>query len=115
MEYHLLGPLEVHDGGGELPLGSPLRRALLAILLKRSNEFVSIDRLADLLWEGSPPAAAANVIHGQISDLRRMLGRETIATGVAGYAILVDPDRIDLRSFEVLLEEGSRALAEGNA
>ena len=33
MEFRILGPLEAWDGGGEVSLGGPKPRALLAVLL----------------------------------------------------------------------------------
>src|SRR5262245_11420121 len=115
MHYRVLGPLEVWDGDREISLGSPRRRALLAVLVTRSNEVVSSDRLADVLWSGEPPTAAANVVQGHISGLRRALGRNAIATRPGGYTLVVDSELIDLRRFERLVEEGSRALADGRA
>src|SRR5262249_49887162 len=113
MEFRVLGPVEVRDGDHELPLGGQLQRALLALLLTRANEVVPTDRLIDVLWSGSPPRAARNVIQGHVSDLRKLLGRGVIVTHRSGYAIVVEPERLDLHRFERLLEEGSGALADG--
>jgi DNA-binding SARP family transcriptional activator len=115
MEYRVLGPLEVSHHGRELLIGPPRRRALLAVLLTRANQVVSTDWLADVLWGGSPPPAAANVVQGHVSDLRKELGRDAIVTQVGGYSMVVDSEQIDLRRFERLLGEGSRALEEGSA
>ena len=57
MEFRILGPLEVWDGGGG-SLGGPKPRALLAALLLHPNEVVPADRLIDELWgEDSPERA----------------------------------------------------------
>ena len=40
MEFGLLGPLEVRAAGGQLPLGPPKQRALLALLLLNANRVV---------------------------------------------------------------------------
>src|SRR6188472_1258529 len=113
MDFRVLGPLEVRDGGRVLSLGGPRRRALLAVLLTRPNEVVSTDRLADVVWNGEPPSAAANVLQGHVSDLRKLLGRDVIATRGGGYELVVEPERIDLRCFERLVADGSRALTDG--
>jgi DNA-binding SARP family transcriptional activator len=115
MNYGVLGPLEVRDGDRPLSLGGARQRALLAILLVRPNEVVSSDQLADAVWNGEPPASAANVVQGHVSDLRKMLGREAIATRGAGYQLVVEPERIDLHRFERLVGEGTRALTDGRA
>ena len=55
MEFRVLGPLELWDEGGEVSLGGPKPRALLAVLLLHANEVVPADRLIDELWgEDSP-------------------------------------------------------------
>src|SRR5262245_64372263 len=113
MEYRVLGPLEVYEHGRELSLGPARRRVLLAVLLTRANEVVSTDRLADILWGGNPPPAAANVVQGHVSDLRKLLGRDAIATRGGGYELVVEPERIDLRCFERLVADGTRALTDG--
>jgi DNA-binding SARP family transcriptional activator len=115
MNYRVLGPLAVRDGARELSLGSPRQRALLAVLVTRANEVVSSDRLADVLWDGDPPPAAANVVQGHVSDLRKALGRDAIVTRSGGYELVADPETVDLHQFERLLEKGSRALADGDA
>ena len=50
MEFRILGPLEVVEGGRALALGGSRQRALLALLLTRANEVVSTGRLIDELW-----------------------------------------------------------------
>jgi DNA-binding SARP family transcriptional activator len=50
VDYRILGPLEVVEANGPLPLGGPKQRALLALLLLHANEVVSADSLIDRLW-----------------------------------------------------------------
>ncbi len=50
MDFRILGPLEVREGGRALELGGARQRALLALLLLSANEVVSSDRLLDELW-----------------------------------------------------------------
>lgn len=47
MDYRLLGPLEVRAGDRVVPLGGPRQRAVLAVLLLRANQTVSVDTLID--------------------------------------------------------------------
>ena len=80
MEYRILGPLEVLEDGQPVPLGGSKQRALLVILLLHANEVVSRDRLIDELWGGSPPDTAQTALHVHVSQLRKILGSETIVT-----------------------------------
>ena len=103
MQFRVLGPVEVIDDGRVVPLNAAKRRALLAMLLLRANEFVTSDRLIEDLWDGAPPATAAKVLQTYVSQLRKALGQETIETGPAGYRLRVDPERLDLFCFRQLV------------
>ena len=80
MEYRILGPLEVLEDGQPVSLGGSKQRALLVILLLHANKVVSRDRLIDELWGGSPPDTAQTALHVHVSQLRKILGSETIVT-----------------------------------
>ena len=116
LEFRILGPLEVVDDEGPLRLGGPKQRATLAILLLNANRVVSIDRLADDLYAGAPPATAVTQVQRQISELRKALtSRSLIETRAPGYVIRVEPDGLDLARFERLAEDAGRALRRGEA
>jgi DNA-binding SARP family transcriptional activator len=101
--YRLLGPLEVEGEDGPIRLGGPKQRATLAILLLNANRVVSIDRLADDLYAGSPPASAVAQVQRQVSELRKALGPEAaIETRAPGYLIRLDDEQLDLGRFERL-------------
>jgi DNA-binding SARP family transcriptional activator len=113
VEFRILGPLEVVEGGRPLTLGGPRQRALLAILLTRANEVVSNDRLIDELWGARPPRTATNALQYHVSRLRKTLGpSEAILTREPGYLIRVAPDELDLLRFEQLVEEARRVPAD---
>jgi DNA-binding SARP family transcriptional activator len=110
MEFQILGPLEVVDGGRALPLGGSRQRTLLALLLTRANEVVSADRLIDELWGERPPRTAANALHYHISQLRKAIApSNAIITRDPGYLIRVGPNELDLLRFERLVDEARRA------
>src|SRR5262245_1533393 len=106
MEFRILGPLEVVADGTELALGGAQQRAVLALLLTRPNEVVSVDRLIDELWAGAPPRTAANTLQHYVSQLRKLLGADRIETRAPGYAIRVEPGELDLERFEQLVGHG---------
>jgi DNA-binding SARP family transcriptional activator len=84
MEFRILGPLEVSDGGRSLPLGGSKQRALLARLLLDANRTVSVDQLVDGLWGQAAPNTAAKGVQIYVSRLRRILGTERIRTQAPG-------------------------------
>jgi DNA-binding SARP family transcriptional activator len=116
LEFRILGALEVVDHHGPLRLGGQRRRTTLAILLLDANRIVSVERLADELYGGAPPATAVAQVQRQISELRRALGSESlIETRPPGYMLRLAPEQLDLARFERGAETASQALTDGRA
>jgi DNA-binding SARP family transcriptional activator len=123
MEFRILGPLEVLEEGRPVALGGAKQRALLAVLLLYANEVVSRDRLIDELWGGEPPDTAHTALQVHVSQLRKLLGRDTIVTQTPGYLIRVSDGELDLHRFERLVAtaraeepaQAARLLREGLA
>ncbi len=116
MEFRILGPLQVVDGGAEVPLGSAKERALLAVLLLHAGVVVSRERLIEELWGESPPSTAAKALNVHVSHLRKPLrraGLDAIATRPPGYALEIEPESVDATRFERLLSEGRERSAAG--
>ena len=113
MEFRILGPLEVVEGGRALTLGGSRQRALLVLLLTRANEVVSTGRLIDELWGSQAPKSASNALQYHVSQLRKALApSEAIVTQEPGYVIRIGPDELDLLRFERLVEEAQHATPE---
>jgi DNA-binding SARP family transcriptional activator len=106
LEFRVLGPLEVCSAGESLALGGPKQRALLALLLLRANEVVSIDTLVEDLWdEERLPRTAPAYVQNCVSRLRKLFGAGRLETRPPGYVLHVDPEAIDARRFERLVRE----------
>jgi DNA-binding SARP family transcriptional activator/tetratricopeptide (TPR) repeat protein len=110
MDFRILGPLEVWDGGRPLELRRPKHRALLAALLLRAGQVVSVDQLLDDLWGERPPPTAKGSLQNMVSGLRKLLGKTVLRTESPGYLLEVERDEIDLFRFERLFEEAQRAV-----
>ncbi|HEX6227892.1 MAG TPA: AfsR/SARP family transcriptional regulator, partial [Solirubrobacterales bacterium] len=115
MEFRILGPLEVWQEGGEVSLGGPKPRALLAALLLHPNEVVSADRLIDDLWGDDSPERAAAALRVNVSRVRKALPPDVLATRAPGYVIRIEPGALDLHRFERLVDEARSLLARGLA
>jgi DNA-binding SARP family transcriptional activator len=115
MEFRILGPLEAWDQDGEVSLGGPKPRALLALLLLHPNEVVPADRLIDELWGKDSPEDAAAALRVNVSRLRKALPQDVLTTRSPGYLVRVEPDELDLHRFEQLVDEGRSLLARGLA
>jgi DNA-binding SARP family transcriptional activator len=77
---------------------------------------VPAEQLAEVLWRGSPPPGAGKTLRSYVSRLRSLLEPEAalVARG-GGYAITVEPDRVDAARFERLVGAGREALGRGEA
>ena len=118
VEFSLLGPLEVSDGGAAIPIRRGLPRSLLIYLLLHRRVPVAGDVLADRLWSGTPPTDAGNAVQRVVSYLRRTLGdpgHQLLATRAAGYALLVTDDDVDAVRFERLVQRAVDSAGAGTA
>jgi predicted ATPase/DNA-binding SARP family transcriptional activator len=102
----VLGPMRLSDGDTELPVPSPMPRALLALLALRPGSPVTMDEIVDGLWGDTPPESARNVVQVYVSSLRRVLGRDLFSSGPAGYG-LDAAVQVDAVEFEHGLRAGS--------
>lgn len=93
----LLGPVEVIDDTGTAhPVGSALRRTLLALLALRAGQMVRADWLLEHAWEGEPPESGLRALRFHISRLRYELGEDgVIETRPGGYRLAVSADQVD--------------------
>src|SRR5438132_7731928 len=114
MEFRLLGALEILEGGERLALRGATQRAVLALLPVRANEVVRLEQLVDELWGAEPPATAGKMVQNAVSQLRKLLGPSaSLLTRPGGYVLQLDPEQLDVRRFERLVEAGRQALAGG--
>ena len=116
VEFGLLGPLVVRDGTRHVSVSAPRQRVLLAALLLSAGRVVSLDALAEVLWEGEPPAGARGALHSAVQRLRSTLGpsgADLIETRPPGYLITVDDGEFDVREFSVLAARGHAAAEAG--
>jgi YVTN family beta-propeller protein len=102
VRVEILGSLQVRENGRQLSIGSGRQRALLALLVLHNGETVSSDRLVDALWGERPPATAAKVLQGYVSQLRRVLPEGAIETRGSGYALRAA--ETDASTFEALID-----------
>jgi DNA-binding SARP family transcriptional activator len=114
-EFRILGPLEVVDGDGPLPLGGQRQRAVLALLLLHANEVVSTERLVDQLWGEQPPRTATTSLQNAVVQLRKVLGPDVLVTRPPGYVLRVAPEQLDLAAFEALVRSARAAEAVDRA
>jgi DNA-binding SARP family transcriptional activator/tetratricopeptide (TPR) repeat protein len=102
--------LEVLLNGEPVPVPAGKGRVLLATLLLRPNQFVSVDELVERLWEGAPPSIdrAAKTLQMTVARLRQSLGQAScVSTGTNGY--LAETENVDLLRFRALANDHPHA------
>ena len=110
MRVRLLGTFEV-EGVPERRLGSRKGRTLLKMLALARGAPVSVDHLADVLWDDDQPARPSEQVGVLVSRLRGVLGAERIARSGAGYSL--DADWLDVGELAGLAAVSADALAAG--
>jgi DNA-binding SARP family transcriptional activator len=115
MKFRILGPLDVRDGDREVRLRGGKERALLALLLVNANRTLALDGIVDELWGEDVPETAPKMVQIYVSHLRKALPPEMLHTRPPGYALVIEPDQLDLHRFEQLVAEARAALEEGRA
>ena len=109
MEFGVLGPLQVNDGGVVLPAK---QRVLLAVLLLHANRVVPVESLTDALWDDAPPSSARTTLQGYVRRLRQNLGVQAgkrLVTRSPGYLMVVAAGELDLDRFTGLCDQAQSA------
>jgi WD40 repeat protein/DNA-binding SARP family transcriptional activator len=109
MDFRLLGPIEVVDGGSLLPLGGPKPRTLVAHLVLELGQRVPAERLIDAVWGDEPPEAVRNSLQSYVSHLRKVLGPDRLEGRSGGYVLYGQPDEVDVVRFERMVDDARRA------
>ena len=116
VDFGLLGPLVVRDGTRQVPVSAPQQRVLLAALLLSAGRVVSLDDLAETLWEGQPPSGARGraAQRGSAAALDAgPAGRRPDRDAAAGIPDPVGRRQLDVREFSVLAARGHAAAEAG--
>jgi DNA-binding SARP family transcriptional activator len=117
--FRILGPIEVINTSGHSKVVGGRQQAVLAALLLRANQVVSMDRLAEAVWEDDPPSTARAQIQFCISALRRTFVRWRlrvyIETQNPGYRIRLDPGQLDSQVFARQVEAARQLSRAGRA
>src|SRR4051812_8468159 len=116
LEFGILGPLEVRRDGRAVALGGAKPRAVLALLLLHGNQPVTAERLAVGLWGEEAPEQRVRTLQVHVSRLRRALGGDDVLTREpAGYRLRLREGALDADRFAQLVDDGRRALRNGQA
>ncbi|WP_169806905.1 AfsR/SARP family transcriptional regulator [Actinomadura macra] len=116
MEFRILGPLEIRDGGRLLNPGPARHQKVLTAFLLSANRVVPLSRLIDVAWDENPPATAKKQVRNIVSDLRRILNGTgeagLLSAGQSGYRLRVDTGALDAIIFDDQVTRARRHAAD---
>jgi DNA-binding SARP family transcriptional activator/Tfp pilus assembly protein PilF len=112
MDFSLLGPVVVLADGRAIDVGPPQRCAVLAALAVDAGKQVAVETLIDRVWGEQSPERVRRALHAHVARIRRLLEQDDangdaparVVRRAGGYALVVDPDRVDLHRFRHLCE-----------
>lgn len=118
LEFRVLGPLRVLNGGVEVTVGGEKPRAVLALLVTRRNRLVSTGTFAEEIWDKGAEQTIAN-LQVVIGKIRKALatgddradGHGYVKTTGPGYMITVEDQKLDLARFQQQRSLGDTARA----
>jgi SARP family transcriptional regulator, regulator of embCAB operon len=120
VRYEILGSrsVRVANGTGWVAPSGRKVEIVLAVLLIRANQVVSVEQLKDELWGGHPPRQATAALHVYICQLRKFLrsaglSQPAIVTRSPGYVLRVEPDELDVTVFQQWVRRGRASVREG--
>jgi len=118
MRVRVLGCVQVTDAVGRaLPPPERKARQLLTVLVWSAPAAVSLDALADVLWD-DPPDSATKTIRAHLSRLGSLLARAGLEHAVVratatGYRLDLPPDTTDVDVVARLRRRGTQVAADG--
>jgi DNA-binding SARP family transcriptional activator len=118
VDVRVLGQLEIRSGDLVLPLGTPKQRTVLALLLARNGQFVSVDELVDEVWSEEPPASAGANVRMYAANLRRLFEtqaaeRLALIRRGSGYVLRLLDATLDAGRLTQLVRQARAAVAQG--
>ena len=101
----VLGSGRVSRDDKAVAIGGPKPQLLVARLALNAPRPVSTDELIDVMWGESPPVTARKMLQKYVWNLRSIIGGDLLVTEGDGYALTLDPSKVDALRFAQLLEE----------
>lgn len=120
MEFRVLGPVQVHDDHGPLPVRGSREQRILALLLLNHDRLVPLDQLVRAVWDDTPPATAGTQVRNRVSELRRTWAAAVsrpdgvLITESNGYLLRLKGHTLDLAEYESRVTEAREVMRTGD-
>src|SRR5512147_1413210 len=117
VRFSLLGPVRLHRHGVETGAGQPRQCAVLASLLLRAGNPVSLSKLVEDVWGDEAPPSAVGSVRTYVYRLRQALGEQSdssLSLVDGGYLLRIPPDVLDLNRFKATIARAREARSTGD-
>lgn len=111
----LLGPVELHADGAEVPLGGPVQRGVLTVLAIHAGQPITVDRLISDVWGEDAADRTRRSLATLVSRLRAVL--EPLGAKIEhrhGAYVLLGAPLIDLVRFDQLTSVATEEESHGD-
>jgi SARP family transcriptional regulator, regulator of embCAB operon len=118
LRVYLTGNVAIEDGDVLVPekrFPGPQGRLAFAILAWERRRAISMDELADLVWDGEPPNAWHSALRALVSKLRAILGSSAgIEHAFGCYQLRLPADAwVDVEACDGAIHEAETAFRKG--
>ncbi|MCZ4602359.1 BTAD domain-containing putative transcriptional regulator [Streptomyces sp. Lzd4kr] len=117
VQFSVLGPVRLHRQGIVAAAGQPRQCAVLASLLLRSGNPVSLATLVEDVWGDDAPPSAIGSVRTYVYRIRQALAGHpdsSVRLVEGGYALRFRPEALDLNRFKQTAAQAREAKAEGD-
>jgi DNA-binding SARP family transcriptional activator len=118
LRVYLTGNVAIEDGDtlvSEKRFPGRQGRLTFAVLAWDRERAISVDELADAVWDGRPPSGWQTALRALVSKVRSALGRRAgIEHALGCYQLRLPPDAwVDVEICDAAVHEAETALREG--
>jgi len=111
MRYEILGSLRALSGNTVVTISARKMEIVLATLLIRADQVVSVEQLIEEVWGHAPPRRATAALYVYISQLRKLLspaadGATALETRAPGYVMRIGDGELDFHAFQRRVGDG---------
>ncbi|MEV0298343.1 BTAD domain-containing putative transcriptional regulator [Nocardia sp. NPDC050710] len=119
IDVRVLGPVHLLVDAQELPVGGPKPRAMLAVLAINRQQVVSMEALANAVWDEEPPKAYINSLQVFVARLRNRLesaGADPaiLRTVAPGYRLDISDAECDVGRYASARQAGKTTRKSGD-
>jgi len=108
IEVAVLGPLQISVDGRWEAVSTRQVARLTTILAGWPGELVERDRLVEGMWGDQAPNTVSNTLQAHVSQLRRIVGKDTVQCQGTSYRLDVPPYAVDAENFAELVMDAAR-------